>query len=294
MYYLAPTSRSAVVAVLLVVCSACAPKSSFSPSTTSLPLIRDLSIPLTIGELIPPSPAASEVAWVAREQEIQECMKTKGFQYVPRPSPGYSSAWLQHRNMLVLSVNRAKTFGYRYVAQKKSEEEIAAGKKLDGLNANSAYVKAYGSQNSKDLGCYIIAFEKIDKPLQDIIDQYSQSIAQAQQIVATTTQNKQELQRVLEQWRKYMSAAGFRYSNLGDPVTDSRWANGVAPTPEEIITATVDAKCRTKFRVNEILLSSMRAAVQQWIVAHQAEVTEMENAEKLFTSKALALIEGRQ
>lgn len=292
MSYLVRTSSSAIIAAILAICSGCASKGSFSPSSTSPPLIRDLSIPLTIGELIPPSPAASEVAWVAREQEIQECMKNKGFQYASRPSPGYSSAWLQHRNMLVLSMNRAKTYGYRYVARKKSDAEIAAEKKLDELNTNPAYVKAYGSQDPRSPGCYLRAHEKIDKSLQDIVDKHSHSIAQAEQTVAISAQNNQEFQRVLDQWRKCMAAAGFRYSNLGDPVNDARWANGITPTPEEISTAISDAQCRARFRVNEVLLGSMRAAVQQWIDEHQAEVAEMKNAERLFTSKALALTKG--
>lgn len=251
----------------------------------------DLTIPLSIAEIIPPSPATSEVIWAATEELTQTCMAERGFDYDPRPSPGYQQAWLAQRQAQLMTVERADTVAYHPFPIAYSSEQSAADAALEQRAADPAYLAALGAQPGEagELGCALLARQMLDADADLSSDDFNRLIGDAERQVFDAVATDADHAAAVARWSSCMAAGGHAYSTPDDAFADPRWATG-EPSGVEHATARHDASCRDEAELNAALRQAQRRAVGEWIARNETVVHEFRRAEAALQAQAQAAL----
>lgn len=256
--------------------------------------VADLSIPLSIGDIIPPSPATSEVTWAAQERLIQECMADRGFEYDPLPSPGYETSWIQDRRNRVMTAERAATVGYHPIPFSMNPELDAAYEELEQRTSDPAYLAALGAQTGEatELGCNILTQQQINGDLDLQSEDFNRIVGEAEQQVINAVLADPAYSAAVAEWTSCMNAAGHQYNTPEDAFNDPRWTTAPEADDTERAVAQQDATCREEAGLNDALWQAQRAAVAQWIDENTSIVEGLQEAEEELLERAQSLLDS--
>lgn len=267
---------------------------SAPPDNTATVDDQDLSIPLTIGELVPPSPAASEVIWLAAEKLTQECMAERGFEYDPLPSPAYARSWLDFRASQLMTAERAQTLGYHPVPYSMPPELAAAYVELEErTNSDPAYRAAYSAQpgEAAQLGCSVLASEQLNFEAELMSREFQAIMSNAEAEVFEAINADPTYSAAVAAWSACMSDGGYDYATPDDAFADERWfTEPGAPTELERATALHDASCRDAVGLNDAARNAQQRAVARWIERNHATVQALRSAESELLAAAQRLL----
>lgn len=257
---------------------------------------QDLSVPLTIGELVPPSPATSEFIWLAAEKLTRECMAQRGFDYSPLPSPEFERGWREFRDGQLMTTSRAQASGYQPVPYAMPPDLAEAYIELEELtNSNPAYRAAYSAQagEAAELGCSVVAHERLWARADLMSADFGRLIGEAEGEVLAAIHANPTYRAAVTAWSTCMSAGGYDYLTPDDAFADERWftASGT-PTEAERAAALHDASCREAVGLNVAARQAQQQAVAAWIEQNHATVQALRAAETEMLSTAQRLLDG--
>lgn len=253
----------------------------------------DLTIPLSIGEIVPPSPATLEVVWAAVQHLTQTCMADRGFDYDPRPSPGYERAWLDDRDRSLMTAERADAVGYHQVLPVYGPEEAAADELLAERTRDPAYLSALSAQSGEasELGCYLLALEVVDTNAELTSDDYQRLFGDAEQQVSDAVAADADYAAAVGRWSACMAAGGYPYLTPAEAFADPRWWTANEPPSDvEFATARHDAECRDDAGLNTAFRQAQRRAVADWISRNAATMDELRQIEASMLERAHAAL----
>jgi len=250
----------------------------------------DLSIPLSVAELLPPSPATSEVIWATTERLKQSCMAERGFDYEPLPSPGYLQAWSDQRQAEQMTAERAATNAYHPSVGGDPPELQAAYARLEKRTADAAYLAALGAQpnESGTAGCTLLAQQRLAVDVDLSTAEFNRVILDAERQVAAAVRDDASYVAALSDWAACMAVGGYIYRTPDDAFADPRWTNSQSPSDEERGAARFDAQCRNQTGLDNARRDAQHFAVAKWIDNNRSLVEGLRAAE----AKLLAAAES--
>lgn len=296
---IAARHKMAALAVVAIATSAFAIVGSDIKGTTlqhSAPASPDdqgeLSGPLSIAEILPPSPSTSEVIWVASELLKQRCMAERGFDYDPLPSPGYEQSWATQRDAQLMTAERAATIAYHHALMGDPPELQAAYVELEQRAGDAAYLSALGAQpgEANELGCSHVAREALDVGIDLSSDDFNQIIGDAEQQVFDAVASDPDHRAALGAWASCMATGGYAYESPDDAFADPQWTTTPEPSDLERNTALHDASCRDQSGLNRALREAQHHAVSSWIDANPAIVEGLRDAESALLARAQSVL----
>lgn len=287
------------VAIMVTVAPTHAPAPDVTTPTTTLP--RPLStdadgdgwVPLSIADLLPPSPATSEVIWAAGEFLKQRCMTERGFDYDPLPSPDYTRSWMQQRDAHLMTAERARSVAYHQVPVGDPSELQSAYAELEQRTSQPAYLAALSGVpgETNQLGCSHVAREALDVGVDLSSDDFNRIIGDAEQQVFDTVAGDPGHRAALDAWVVCMATGGYTYTSPDEAFTDPRWTTNPEPSDVERTTALHDAGCREQTGLDHALREAQHRAVSSWIDANPSVVAGLRQAESELLARARSVLD---
>lgn len=261
-------------------------------SSTSEQVEQDLSIPLSIAEVVPPSPATSEVIWAAQQKLVRECMAERGFDYVELPSPQYEQSWVDGRASQTMTAERAESVAYHPLPVLVPPELEAAYAALEQRTSDSAFSTALGAQPGEagELGCNIVAQQQINGEVDLQSDDFERVIGDGEQQIVAEVLADPDYSAAVSTWAACMSSAGYDYASPEDAFNDPRWSTA-EPDDVERSTARQDAACREQSNLNTVMRQAQRSAVAAWMTANEAFVSALRDAENELLDRAQEILD---
>ncbi|MGK2887732.1 MAG: hypothetical protein ACSLE8_23655 [Rhodococcus sp. (in: high G+C Gram-positive bacteria)] len=229
----------------------------------------DLTLP--IDALLVRSASDSKVIQAAWEVVIGRCMQRQGLEYDPYPPGNPTSPLDPTIRYGLISVDDAKQFGYHNpdavadAAQETAVLKLEAEREARGVEYLNAL---YGTEDSAADGTFATTGGCMDEANTAIWGATGglPSLPGYRRVIDLQTTSNDALyaedagRRAVADWSDCMADAGLEYSAWWEPRQQYpvAGADTGAPSPQELTTATADARCRTQTRLEFRLASGER------------------------------------
>lgn len=239
-------------------------------------------------------------AWRVRQTAIGllggDCMRRLGLDWtVPQRDAPDTEASEHSRRYGLVDTDHARRSGYHQdpaeVAYTARVKEISRNVSDPAYRAWVGEVRDLGGVGVPVGGCRGEATARIGGELPQDLGRLVERLAGEARGRAWADHR---VQRAVEEWRRCMAAAGYRYSSQLAAAGDPRWADGSPrPSAVEVLVATTDVDCNQQANLAGVWLAVESAHQIRLIGRHEAQLAEIKQWLDKVAAEATRVVGGR-